>query len=187
ARLGVRATGGARWLDAARVVRMNRDEAIHGGDREIPGGGGPLVQQVARRLCRGAANDCATAADDLPAYAPPHCLPDFSFLRGASDAAALFERARRCGYSALAITDECSLAGIVRALEASEATGLPLVVGSEFVLVDGLRCVLLVEHRAGYTRLCELITIARRAAGKGRYCLARGDVERVVDARGLDA
>src|SRR5690606_32762534 len=112
---------------------------------------------------------------------------DFSFLRGASDAAALFERARRCGYSALAITDECSLAGIVRALEASESTGLPLVVGSEFVLVDGLRCVLLVEHRAGYTRLCELITIARRAAGKGRYCLARGDVERVVGACGLDA
>ena len=126
-------------------------------------------------------DDLATGADgDLPAYAELHCLSDFSFLRGASDAMALFERARDCGYSALAITDECSLAGIVRALEASEATGVPLVVGSEFVLADGLKCVLLVQTQAGYTRLCELVTVARRGVdGKG-YQLARADVEQVV-------
>ena len=35
---------------------------------------------------------------------------------GASDAGELFERARQQGYAALAITDECSLAGIVREL-----------------------------------------------------------------------
>ena len=124
-----------------------------------------------------AAND---PGDPPPAYAELHCLSDFSFLRGASDAMALFERARDCGYSALAITDECSLAGIVRALEASEATGVPLVVGSEFVLADGLKCVLLVQTQAGYTRLCELVTVARRGVdGKG-YQLARADVEQVV-------
>jgi error-prone DNA polymerase len=73
--------------------------------------------------------------DDLPAYAELHCLSDFSFLRGAASAEELFERAHAiCGYEALAITDECSLAGIVRGLEASRATGLPLIVGSEFVL-----------------------------------------------------
>ncbi len=105
---------------------------------------------------------------DLPAYAELHCLSDFSFLRGASSAEELFARARRCGYEALAITDECSLAGIVRALEASRATGLKLIVGSEFSLDDGLRLVLLVETLAGYTQLCQLITTARRAAGKGR-------------------
>src|SRR5690606_26295743 len=73
---------------------------------------------------------------------------------------------------------ECSLAGIVRALEASRATGVRLVVGSEFVLDCGLKCVLLVETASGYTRLCELVTHARRAVEGQGYRLARADVER---------
>src|SRR5690606_12868000 len=60
------------------------------------------------------------------------------------------------------------------------ATGVKLVVGSEFTLACGLKCVLLVEHAAGYTRLCELITRGRRAAGKGGYRLARADLQRVL-------
>ncbi|WP_083487954.1 error-prone DNA polymerase [Pseudoxanthomonas dokdonensis] len=130
-------------------------------------------------------DDLAAASDDLPAYAELHCLSDFSFLRGASDAEALFLRARACGYEALAITDECSLAGIVRALEASRATGLKLIVGSELTLTCGTRLVLLVQHHAGYTRLCEIITTARRAAGKGQYRLSRQDLQQAIgdDAR----
>ena len=117
-----------------------------------------------------------------PAYAELHCLSDFTFLRGASSAAQLFERARACGYQALAITDECSLAGIVRAFEASRNTGVPLIVGSEFRLVDGTRFVLLVQDQAGYEALCSLITTGRRAAGKGCYRLTREDFAR----HGLD-
>ncbi|MCF5636518.1 PHP domain-containing protein, partial [Pseudomonas syringae] len=45
-------------------------------------------------------------------YAELHCLSNFSFQRGASSALELFERAVRHGYTALAITDECTLAGI---------------------------------------------------------------------------
>jgi len=56
-----------------------------------------------------------TFAAHLPAYAELHCLTNFSFLRGASQPHELVERAMACGYSALAITDECSLAGVVRA------------------------------------------------------------------------
>ena len=41
-------------------------------------------------------------------YAELHCLSNFSFQRGASSARELFERAKRQGYDALAITDECS-------------------------------------------------------------------------------
>ncbi len=153
---------------------MSWDEAVGGVDRDTPGGRAPRAWEVAQRLGLRAANDDTTADDDgLPAYAELHCVSDFSFLRGASDAEALFGRAQRCGYGALAITDECSLAGIVRALEASEATGVPLVVGSEFTLADGLKCVLLVENHAGYTRLCELITVARRSVEKKGYRLAR--------------
>lgn len=124
------------------------------------------------------------AADALPPYAELHCLSDFSFLRGASSAAELVKRAHALGYAGLAITDECSLAGVVRALEASEACGLPLLVGSEIALADGPRLVLLVETLAGYRHLAELITRGRRAAAKGGYRLARADLE-AIDTTGL--
>ncbi|PWH29186.1 error-prone DNA polymerase [Xanthomonas euvesicatoria] len=138
----------------------------------------PRAWNVAARL-RAANDDISHAhvADGLPAYAELHCLSDFSFLRGASSAEQLFVRAQHCGYSALAITDECSLAGIVRGLEASRATGVRLIVGSEFALVDGTRFVLLVENAHGYPQLCGLITTARRAASKGAYRLGRAEVQ----------
>ncbi len=112
----------------------------------------------------------------LPAYAELHCLSDFSFGRGASSARELFERARRCGYAALAITDECSLAGIVRAHEAARDTGVKLIVGTEVQLADGPRLVLLAADHAGYTNLCGLITRGRRASAKGSYRLVRADL-----------
>ncbi|MGH8145556.1 MAG: PHP domain-containing protein, partial [Rhodanobacteraceae bacterium] len=112
----------------------------------------------------------------VPDYVELHCLSDFSFGRGASSALELFERAKRCGYSALAITDECSLAGIVRAHQAAHDAGVPLIVGSEFRLADGLRLVLLAENRIGYTHLCTLITRGRRASKKGSYHLTRADL-----------
>ena len=85
----------------------------------------------------------------LPAYAELHCLSNFSFQRGASKVDELFERAKQQGYTALAITDECSLAGIVRALEASEKMDLKLLVGSEFQISDGPKVVLLAENLSG--------------------------------------
>jgi error-prone DNA polymerase len=112
----------------------------------------------------------------MTAYAELHCLSNFSFGRGASSARELFERAKTCGYSALAITDECSLAGIVRALEASRETGVPLIVGSEIQLDDGPKIVVLCETKEGYTSLCGLITTGRRASEKGTYRLTRADM-----------
>ncbi|MEX1827052.1 error-prone DNA polymerase [Luteibacter sp. CQ10] len=111
-----------------------------------------------------------------PAYAELHCLSNFSFQRGASTARELFERAKTCGYTALAITDECSMAGIVRALEASRQTGVRLIVGTEIQLVDGPKLVLLAETKAGYIALCRIITLGRRAAEKGTYRLTRADL-----------
>ena len=100
-------------------------------------------------------------------YAELHCLSNFSFLRGASHPEELVARAAELGYTALAITDECSVAGVVRAHRAARERGLPLLVGSEFRLDDDLRCVLLATDRRGYGQLCRLITRARRAAPKG--------------------
>ncbi len=110
-------------------------------------------------------------------YAELHCLSDFSFGRGASSARELFERAKACGYRALAITDECSLAGIVRAWQAANETGLQLLVGAEFQLEDGPKLVLLCENRQGYAALCRLITRGRRASAKGSYRLTRADFQ----------
>ncbi|KAB8168476.1 DNA polymerase III subunit alpha [Lysobacter maris] len=121
------------------------------------------------------------AVDALPDYAELHCLSAFSFQRGASTAAELFERAREQGYAALAITDECSLAGIVRAHEASKETGVPLIVGAEFRVEDGPTLVLLCESLAGYQRLCRLITLARRRARKGEYRCLREDFDDGMD------
>ncbi len=110
-------------------------------------------------------------------YAELHCLSAFSFQRGASSAEELFTRAKELGYAALAITDECSLAGIVRAWEASKNVGVPLIVGSEISLADGIKLVLLVADRYGYSELCRLITLGRRRSEKGGYRLDRADLE----------
>ncbi|WP_132999261.1 error-prone DNA polymerase [Luteimonas arsenica] len=176
----------------------DHDDLPPGVAPDTPGARAPRIVRMQRQMqlqmrCQ-AANDpdgaksfAAIAAparttQELPSYAELHCLSDFSFLRGAASAEELFTRAAQCGYEALAITDECSLAGIVRAHEAAKITGVRLVVGAEFRLDDGLRLVLLVEDAAGYAQLCRLITIARRAAPKGEYRLSRPDVEAALSA-----
>ncbi|MGE8168543.1 error-prone DNA polymerase [Pseudomonas putida] len=110
-------------------------------------------------------------------YAELHCLSNFSFQRGASSADELFQRAREQGYQALAITDECTLAGIVRAWQAAREHGLRLIVGSEVRVHGGAKLVLLVENLAGYQNLCALITRARRRAEKGDYQLLADDLQ----------
>ena len=122
----------------------------------------------------------------LPAYAELHCASNFSFLRGASHPEELVERALALGYAGLAITDECSFAGIVRAhlaLREARAQGgaaaqaFRLVHGTEIALADGPRIVLLARSRAGYGNLAELVTLARRASAKGSYRLDRATLE----------
>ncbi len=109
-------------------------------------------------------------------YAELHCLSNFSFLRGASHADELVAQAKALGYAALAITDECSMAGVVRAHEATKKIGLPLIIGAEFQLADGPKLVLLAENHDGYSGICGLITRARRRSVKGAYRLLRADL-----------
>lgn len=113
----------------------------------------------------------------MSAYAELHCLSNFSFQRGASSAAELFARAARLGYRALAITDECSLAGIVRAWQAAREHQVQLIIGSEIRLEQGPKLVLLAEDLEGYQNLCRLITRGRRQADKGHYRLLREDLQ----------
>jgi len=115
----------------------------------------------------------------LPNYAELRCLSNFSFLRGASWPEELVERAQALGYSALAITDECSMAGVVRAHMAAKEHGLKLLIGSQF-RVQGeapFTLVALACHLEGYGNLCEFITRQRRSSTKGTYALRLEDIE----------
>ena len=109
-------------------------------------------------------------------YAELHCLSNFTFLRGASHPQELVERAHQLGYSAIAITDECSVAGVVRAYMAAKLLKIKLLVGAEFRLECGLKLVAIAIDRHGYGRLCRLISRGRRAARKGHYSLTRQDL-----------
>ena len=119
-----------------------------------------------------------------PSYAELHCLSCFTFQRGASHAEELVARASALGYAALAITDECSMAGVVRAHVAARDAGLKLIVGTEIRLRDGPKLVLLAPDHGAYSELCALITRGRRATRKGGYRLHRVDVEELA-ARAL--
>lgn len=126
----------------------------------------------------------------LPDYAELHCLSHFSFQRGASTPEDLVQRAYHLGYSALAITDECSVAGIVRAhvalrdlpgqLAAYEKEhpqeppiprnpGFRLLYGSEFDF-GRFKLVVIANDTEGWGNLCEFITAARNTElPKGDY------------------
>ena len=119
----------------------------------------------------------AGQAGAVPEYAELHAVSNFSFLRGASHPEELLERAEELGYQALALTDECSFAGLVRAHVAAREQRCRLIVGSELTLTDGMKCVLLATDRPAYAALCGLLTLGRRAAPKGRYALSRADLE----------
>ena len=112
-------------------------------------------------------------------YAALHCLSHYSFLRGSSSPHALLRQAAAYGYHAVAITDECSVSGAVRAHIAAKEFGVKLIVGAEFALADAPaveRLILLAQSREGYGNLCEFITHARRSAPKGRYRLTVADL-----------
>jgi len=113
----------------------------------------------------------------LPAYAELHCLSNFTFLRGASHPEDLVSRAAALGYTALALTDECSFAGAVRAHVAAKSIGLPLIIGSEMQLRDGPKLVALATDREGYGQLSSLITRGRIGSKKGSYSLSRADLD----------
>ena len=122
----------------------------------------------------------------LGSYAELHCLSNFTFLRGASHPEELIERACQLGYGAIALTDECSVAGVVRALlqvkrEKERGRLIDLIVGAEFRLTCGMRFVALAPNRQGYGRLCRLITRGRRMAEKGSYKLERMDVQALLE------
>lgn len=109
-------------------------------------------------------------------YSELHCKTNYSFLTGASHADELVERAIELGYHALAVTDENTLAGVVRAYAAARHTNLKLIIGAEIVVNDSLPVVLWATDRKSYGNLSRLITVGRRRAPKGECWLAFDDI-----------
>ncbi len=114
-------------------------------------------------------------------YAELHCVSNFTFLRGASKPEELVESAAQLGYRAIAITDECSMAGVVRAHTQAKQSGIHLIIGTELALDHGFKLILLARDHAGYTSLCQLITGARRRADKGEYQLTDACLDSLDD------
>ncbi|MFT5562965.1 MAG: error-prone DNA polymerase [Candidatus Azotimanducaceae bacterium] len=114
-------------------------------------------------------------------YAELHCLSNFSFLRGASHPEELVKQASVLGYQAVAITDECSMSGVVKAHVAARECGIQLIVGAEFHFREPVHLVLLAPNRVGYGQICHLITLARRRAAKGEYDVQLKDLRYGMD------
>lgn len=99
---------------------------------------------------------------------------NYSFLQGASHPAELVMRAMALKHSALAITDECSLAGIVKAYIATpkDEEGKPqykILIGSRFTLSNGLTFIALAPNKLAYAEISGFITLTRQRAPKGQY------------------
>ncbi len=112
-------------------------------------------------------------------YAELFCQSNFSFLSGASHPQELVTQAHFLGYQAIAITDECSVAGIVRAYSEQQHKDLniKLIVGSLLRFNEELELVLLCPNKTAYAELCRIITNARRRSSKGEYQLAEWDLK----------
>jgi error-prone DNA polymerase len=108
-------------------------------------------------------------------YAHLHTITNFTFLTGASHPGEYIYQANQLGYEAIAITDECSLAGVVKAfvaIEELEKKGeltTKLIIGSRFTLSNGMQLIAIAPSRAAYAELSGFITLARRRAEKGQY------------------
>nr|WP_242476941.1 error-prone DNA polymerase [Halochromatium glycolicum] len=113
----------------------------------------------------------------VAAYAELNCWSNFTFLSAASHPEELVRTAARLGYRALALTDECSLAGVVRAHAEANALGFKLLIGTEVAVEAGPRLILLAADASGYGNLSALISVARRRAPKGSYRLLATDLD----------
>jgi error-prone DNA polymerase len=109
-------------------------------------------------------------------YVELQVTTNYSFLRGASHVEELFAQAALLGYEAIAVTDRNSLAGIARAHQRAAEAGLRLIVGCRLDLREGVSVLVYPENRAAYARLCGLLSLGKRRAGKAACDLAWEDL-----------
>jgi len=154
---------------------MATSDSPDGTNKDQPGGAaGPTGSQSRSAVSTGRKPRGHT-------YAELHTLPNYSFLRGASHPEELVAQAAQLGYQAIALTDECSFAGLVKAHMAAKEHDIHLIVGAEFHLEEGLHLVLLAPDRNAYGQLSGLITKLRRRSPKGTYRMTLNDLNWAID------
>ncbi|MFT6408187.1 MAG: error-prone DNA polymerase [Arenicella sp.] len=121
---------------------------------------------------------CLIRVDTM--YAELHVKSHYTFLTGASSPDELVYKAAELGYSAIAITDECSYSGIVKAYQASRECNIKLIIGSEFNIDTQhgkLKLLLLAPSRTAYAEISALISKSRRRTAKGSYATGIEDLQ----------
>ena len=109
-------------------------------------------------------------------YSELQVTSNFSFLRGASHANELVERAEALGYQKIAITDRNTLAGIVRAHSACREKNIKLIPACRLDLLDGPSLLAYPTDKDAYGRLSALLTLGNLRAEKGSCHISRQDV-----------
>lgn len=109
-------------------------------------------------------------------YTELQVTSNFSFLRGASHPEELVEQAAEYGYSAIAITDRNSFAGIVRGHAAARECGIRIIPACRIDLLDGPSLLAYPTDKDAYSRLSALLTTGNLRAEKGQCHLYRQDV-----------
>jgi error-prone DNA polymerase len=121
--------------------------------------------------------DRRTIEIDPDTLAPPERAPFvelglascFSFLRGASDAVDLVKTAWELGYDAIGIADINSMAGVVRIHTEANTLKLRPLIGCRIETVERLAFLAYPVDRAGYGRLCRLISAGRMETPEGDW------------------
>lgn len=109
-------------------------------------------------------------------YAELYCTSNFSFLRGGSHPEELVEQAIAYGYTAIAITDRNSLAGIVRAHIVAKKTLVKFIPACRLDLQDGPSLLAYPTDRDAYGRLSALLSKGNLRTEKGECHLYKADV-----------
>ncbi|MEO5772662.1 MAG: error-prone DNA polymerase [Sphingomicrobium sp.] len=122
----------------------------------------------------------------MSTYVELNATSHFSFLRGVSSCEELFSAAARLGHRALGITDRNSVAGLVRATIAADATNVRLIAGCRLDLVDGSSLLVWPQDRVAWSRLTRLLTVGKdraqpRKGEKGQCFLHWEDVAPYAD------
>lgn len=109
-------------------------------------------------------------------YTELQVTTNFSFLRGASHPEEMIQQAVSLGYSAIAITDHNTLAGIVRAHAAAKANGIRIIPACRLDLVDGPSLLAYPTDQPAYARLSALLSTGNLRTEKGKCELYKADV-----------
>ncbi len=109
-------------------------------------------------------------------YTELHTTTNFSFLRGASHPEEMVEQAAAYGYTAIAITDRNTFAGIVRGHVAAKQSGIRIIPACRLDLIDGPSLLAFPTDIHAYAQISNLLTIGNLRTEKGKCDLYKADV-----------